>query len=142
MKANLSIVLVLVFTGLSTLHFYWAIGGQWGFSESLPTDVYGNRLLNPKALESAIVGSGLLVFAIFYVIQSDLVYSMKPHTITKIIGWTIPSIFLLRAIGDFKYIGIFKPPIETTFAKADLYFYSPLCLFIALFGYIIIKSNN
>ncbi|SMD32638.1 Protein of unknown function [Reichenbachiella faecimaris] len=142
MKTYLSIFLLIVFSALSILHFYWANGGSWGFAEALPTDANGKRLLNPSALESAIVGTGLMLFGIYYLLQSGLVLSLPTWTFFKIIGWIIPGIFLLRAIGDFKFIGIFKPPLETAFAKADLYFYSPLCLLIALLGFLIIRPND
>jgi Protein of unknown function (DUF3995) len=44
--------------------------------------------------------------------------------------WAIAAIFLLRAIGDFRYVGFFKKERGSKFAKMDTKFYSPLCLLI------------
>jgi hypothetical protein len=44
----------------------------------------------------------------------------------------ISGIFILRFIGDFKYVGIFKKYRHSTFASHDTYLYSPLCLIIAI----------
>ncbi len=45
--------------------------------------------------------------------------------------WLTAVIFLLRAIGDFRYVGVFKRHRESSFAKLDTLLYSPLCLLLA-----------
>ena len=52
----------------------------------------------------------------------------------------LAGIFILRAIGDFKYVGFFKKVKNTPFAKLDSKFYSPLCLLIGL-AFIWIELN-
>jgi len=51
--------------------------------------------------------------------------------------WAITTIFLIRAIGEFKYIGFFKKIKTTTFGQMDTKFYSPLCLIISFLGVIL-----
>ena len=51
-------------------------------------------------------------------------------------GWVIPIIFLLRAIGEFKYVGIFKRVKKTKFGRFDTKLFSPLCLIISILGII------
>ena len=51
-------------------------------------------------------------------------------------GWTIVIIFLLRSVGDFNMVGIFKKIKGTKFAKYDSMVYVPLCLFIG-FGFVL-----
>jgi hypothetical protein len=63
-----------------------------------------------------------------------------PDWILKIGLWIIPIIFSLRAIGDFKYIGFFKQVKATEFARLDTVFYSPLCVMIALIGFILLAK--
>ncbi|MEH0157732.1 DUF3995 domain-containing protein [Limibacter armeniacum] len=133
----LSIFLSVVFIVLGVIHFNWVIGGEFGFAESLPTKENGERVLNPKKLDSAIVGLGLTAFGIFYVIKSGLVVFSLPDWIMDYGSWIIPSIFLLRAIGEFKYVGFFKSIKHTTFGKLDTKFFSPLCLLIGIFGILI-----
>ncbi len=137
----LPIVLATVFITLGILHFYWAGGGVFGFSQSLPTNERGERILHPRKIESALVGTGLILFGIYYLMRSGLFKCDLPVWTLTYVGWIIPSIFLLRSIGDFKYIGFFKKVRNTKFAKLDSKFFSPLCLLIALIG-IAIQMNK
>lgn len=91
-------------------------------------------MLNPTRRDSLIVGVGLLFFATFYLLKVRGIELDLPTWVMKAAGWLIPLIFLLRAMGDFKYIGFFKKVKETDFAVRDTRFYSPLCLFIGLNG--------
>jgi hypothetical protein len=137
----LPLFLSLIFIGLGGIHFYWAMGGVFGFSASLPTKATGDRVLNPTKFASAIVGIGLTAFSVFYMLESGLIAYPLPEWLMISGGWLIPTIFLLRAIGDFKYVGFFKSVKATHFAKLDSQFFSPLCLLIAAIGYIIQLSN-
>lgn len=133
----LSILLSLILIGLGLIHFNWVIGGKFGFSESLPIKENGERVLNPKKIDSAIVGIGLTAFGIFYVLKSGLFVYDLPEWIMKYGGWIIPIIFILRAIGEFKYVGFFKSIKKTDFGKLDTKLFSPLCLIIGILGIII-----
>ncbi len=133
----LSILLSLILIGLGIIHFNWVIGGKFGFLESLPTKESGERVLNPKKIDSAIVGIGLAAFGLFYVFNSGLMEYNLPEWIMKYGSWVIPVLFLLRAIGEFKYVGFFKSVKNTDFGKLDTKFFSPLCLVIGVFGIII-----
>ena len=133
----LSILLSIILFGLGVIHFNWAIGGKLGFSVTLPTKENGERILNPKKIDSAIVAIGLTAFGVFYVFKSGLIESNLPEWIMKFGSWIIPILFLLRAIGEFKYIGFFKSVNGTVFSKLDTKFFSPLSLLIGIFGIII-----
>jgi hypothetical protein len=93
--------------------------------------------LNPKKIDSAMVGIGLTAFGIFYIFKSGLIIYSLPEWIMTYGSWIIPFIFILRAIGEFKYIGFFKSIKTTAFGKLDTIFFSPLCLFIGILGIII-----
>lgn len=133
----LSILLSIILIGLGLIHFNWVIGGKFGFSESLPTKESGERVLNPKKIDSAIVGIGLTIFGIFYILKSGLMEYNIPAWIMKYGSWIIPIIFLLRAIGEFRYVGFFKSIKKTEFGKLDTKLFSPLCLAIGILGIII-----
>jgi hypothetical protein len=130
-------LLVLVFSLLGILHIFWALGGIWGFENSLPTNEAGERVLNPKKTDSAIVGMGLLFFATFYLIKLETIEMVLPNWAAVSAGWIISIIFILRAIGDFKYVGFFKKVQDTKFGELDSKFYSPLCFGIGILGIII-----
>ncbi len=122
---------------LALIHLHWAFGGTWGFEKSIPTDEEGKKVLNPTKRDSLIVGIGLLFFATYYLLKVKGVVLDLPAWTMMIAGWLIPIIFLLRSVGDFKYIGFFKKVRNTDFAFRDTRFYSPLCLFIGLNGTLI-----
>jgi len=46
--------------------------------------------------------------------------------------WGLASVFLARAIGDFRFVGFFKRVHGSRFAHWDTALYSPLCLVIGL----------
>ncbi|MEP1034982.1 DUF3995 domain-containing protein [Ekhidna sp.] len=133
----LSSILFLIFLALSLLHLSWAFGSSWGFEDALPKNEDGKRMLNPKKLDSFIVGFGLLLFGCFYLIKAGIVPFEIPPFVISVASWVIPGIFLLRAIGDFRYVGFSKKVRNTTFAKKDTSFYSPLCLSISVIGFIL-----
>lgn len=136
----LILILFLIFSTLGIIHFYWAKGGKWGFKNAIPTKENGDLVLNPRAIDSIMVGVYLTIIAFFYLLQIDLFEINIPNW-TSYILWIIPSIFFLRAIGDFKYVGFFKRIKTTLFAKWDTQLFSPLCLGMSIIGFIIAYLN-
>ncbi|MNR60466.1 hypothetical protein D3C85_1819540 [compost metagenome] len=47
-------------------------------------------------------------------------------------GWTLALVFLIRAVGDFRWVGFMKQRRGSVFARWDTLLYSPLCLFLGL----------
>lgn len=133
----LTLPLIIIFITLSTIHFVWAFGIKWGEDYTLPTNENGKRTINPTKIDCVIVGLGLAAFALFYALRLDLVSIELPNWVFNTIGYIIPSIFTLRAIGDFNHFGFFKRVKGTKFGKADTQFYSPLCLLIGVLGFLI-----
>jgi len=131
MDTLLFIANILVLITLSGLHFYWLFGGRRAVHAVVPTDSNGRLLFKPGKASTLIVASGLLLFAFVNadfanwidtgIRQGSLRYSMI------IVG----LIFLLRAIGDFKYLGITKRYKQTAFALTDARIYTPLCIALA-----------
>lgn len=127
-------LLVIIFVLISCLHFYWAAGGKWAIENVVPRDEQGKPVLKTGVVASSVVGLGLLFFALYYLIVAGFVEFKLPDIILNSVGWIIPSIFLLRAIGDFKYVGFTKKIKNTTFARLDSAYFARLCLFIAFLG--------
>ena len=65
-----------------------------------------------------------------------------PPWLTSLGMWMLGAVFLLRAVGDFRYVGFFKRHTDTRFARLDTLFYSPLCLLLSalVFGAILTAS--
>lgn len=139
MNFILALIISLLFLVLSLIHFNWASGGKWGITKAIPTDTTGKKVMHPDAKASAIVGFGLLFFSFYYVthfVRVDL-----PGW-TSYIGWSISAIFILRSIGDFKYVGLFKRIKGTEFSEMDTKLYVPLCLIIGLIGILLEIKNS
>lgn len=138
MTTVIAIILFLIFLFISSIHFYWAFGGKWGSDAVLPTkDDSNTKILNPAILPSFIVAVGLLSFGLFILVMSGLISIDIPQWLFKYGLWIIASIFILRAIGDFNYVGFFKKIKHTKFGKSDTKYYSPLCLTIGIFTIIL-----
>ena len=137
----LTLILSLVFFLLAAIHFHWVFGGSFGFAASLPTKATGERVLNPKKFDSAVVAIALTIFGLFYLVKGNLININLPTWVFTYFTWIIPAIFLLRAMGDFKYIGFFKRVKTTDFARLDNIFFSPLCLIIGVLGILIHVLN-
>ncbi|WP_306352721.1 DUF3995 domain-containing protein [Flavobacterium sp. '19STA2R22 D10 B1'] len=121
----------IIFTFLSLLHIYWATGGKWGINVAVPTRTQKEKVIRPSAFGTFIVGLGLLLFALVTLGNLALFEAFIPQRSITIGTYVIGCIFLLRAIGDFKFIGLFKIIKNTPFAKKDTAYYTPLCLVIS-----------
>lgn len=129
----LSSLLSLIFLILAILHLNWAIGNTWGLDNALPAKETGERVLTPGRFMTLTVALGLLGCCFFYFINPE---PGNPNNWIFDYGrWIVPIIFLVRAIGDFKYVGLFKKIKNTKFAQMDSKYYSPLCFLIALIGF-------
>lgn len=137
MIAFLSILLFLVFTALGLIHFYWLFGGTWGLSNVIPTKNKQQVLPAIPKMATLSVALILMFFGLMYLKKSGLIHLEYPIALPNYIYWIIPALFILRAIGDFKYVGFFKKIKDTKFAIADSKLFSPLRLVIGLFGVLI-----
>jgi len=129
-------LLFLVFLLLAVLHFYWAFGGGWALEGAMPPEMRA-MVLSPKRqlgfrLLTAVVGLGLLGMGLM--MMTNVLYKLQSWEggylpwITLAIG----GIFLLRAIGDFKTVGLFQRGQIGIFARRDKAIYTPLCAGLAL----------
>ena len=134
----LSFLLFTVFAILGGFHFYWLFGGTYGVKQVIPTK--GPTTVNKQAIPpfaTLIVALGLVSCGLLYLIKVEIFVLPIASWIIEYGLWFIPSIFILRAIGEFNYVGFFKKIRDTEFAKADSRLFSPLCLAIGVIGLLI-----
>jgi len=103
MRIILSRTLATIFLILAIIHFYWAFGGQWGYDHVLPTNEQGVKVLEPSTIDGILVGTGLLILALFYLFFFNNLKTKTLNKLRNIGAWIIPIIFMIRAIGDLKY---------------------------------------
>lgn len=130
-RLTLAIPLVVILSGLSLLHAYWALGGRWGSAFTVPT-ISGRRMFDPGPLATWLV-AGLLAFAAILVMgDAGWIKTGQLSGVFQAGVWVLGLVFLLRAIGNFRSFGFFKTIQGTPFAHWDTWLYSPLCLLLAL----------
>ncbi len=137
----ISIFLFLIFAFLSTLHFYWSLGGRWGSKAVFPTKDDSILPAMPGVVPTVVVALGLLLMGVFVLLQTGFFKISIPLWINNYGLWIIAGIFILRAIGDFNYLGFFKKIKHTKFGQNDTKYYSPLCLIIGILA-VIIELNK
>ena len=125
----LSLTLLIIFMVLSGFHFYWLFGGIWGLDQVIPTKGKDLTSLSIPKIATLVVALVLAIFGMLYFVKSGITNVEIPKSYDWIVNygyWIIPSIFILRGIGDFNFVGIFKKIKDTKFAKADSKIFSPL----------------
>jgi hypothetical protein len=135
MTTLIAIILMSIFIFLSGIHIYWAFGGEWGNGAVIPTKNDDVKAIMPGVIPTIIVASGLLGFAFVVfmsLVKSELILPIWLEMILNYGLWVISGIFIIRAIGEFNYVGFFKKYKHTKFGQNDTKYYSPLCLTIGL----------
>ena len=140
MTTILSLILSLIFLTLAGFHYYWFFGGAWGLDHVIPSKTKASKTLEIPKFATLLVAVGLTGVAFLYLLKAGILIFHLPNLIRDYSYWVIPSIFTLRAIGEFKYVGFFKKVKGTNFAKADSKMFSPLCLFIGVIGFLVAVS--
>ncbi len=131
-------IITLITAGV--FHFYWAFGGKIGLDRAIPTKD-GKALLNPGKLLTIIVGFIILGFAwIAYILNSEDLNLISYSYQIIYAGWFLSVVFLIRAIGDFNMVGLFKKIKSTKFAEFDTKYFIPLTSFWSItFGLLAYK---
>jgi hypothetical protein len=132
----LGILLAGIFAILSFFHLYWAAGGRFGIGTAIPT-VGGKRLLTPSPFVTILVAAALFAAMLVVLGRLRIWGAFVPSWIFYLGTWVISLLFLLRTIGDFRYVGFFKSVTDTNFARWDTILFSPLCLFIGIVAFLI-----
>lgn len=144
MNAITGISAASILSILAGIHVYWALGGQKWVDVVLPqasgSGTATDKVFVPSVAATLVVVLGLLAMA---AVCLGIVYykqSGQPPKALTFTGWAIASIFILRAIGEFNYVGFFKSVKDTAFAHNDTLIYSPLCVLLAALIITTIKS--
>jgi Protein of unknown function (DUF3995) len=129
----ISLLLFAIFMTLSAIHVYWVLGGKWGLAVAVPTNAEGQPLFRPGPVATLVVAGGLLLMGLVVLVRGGLIqFDGLPDRVGEWSVWAIATIFLLRAGGDFRYVGFFKREQSSHFARMDTRYFSPLCLVIGI----------
>ena len=120
-----------IFLSLCMLHVSWALGRISASAAVIPLRE-GKPLFTPTPAATLLVALALLVCALLVLGMLGSLRFGLPGWPFRIGVWGVAAAFLLRAIGDFRYLGFFKTVRDTPFARNDSWLYSPLCVGIAV----------
>lgn len=127
-----SLILIFIFAFLSGIHIYWAFGGRKWSDGVFPTMDNATKIAMPGIVPTLIVALGLLFFGWIVLAQTfKIEIPIFDASFYRYGLWFIFGIFFIRAVGEFKYLGLFKKIKDTTFGTKDTKIYTPLCLFIS-----------
>ena len=127
----IAVFIMTIFIVLSLWHLYWLFGGRVG-SEVVIPELNGKPLFRPSAVATLSVAIILGVFALIVGATAKLFVIGLSHELLVGLSRALALVLLLRAVGDFHYVGFFKRIRNTRFAKMDTLIYTPLCLALAV----------
>ena len=131
MQLVLAAALIAIFLGLALLHLHWAFGGRLAIEGAVPTEA-GRPLFSPGPAACVTVAFALLAAAAVAGNRAGLLVPDAPDWISRLGIWIVALVFAARAVGDFRYVGLFKRVRGSLFAKRDSRIYVPLCGLISL----------
>lgn len=132
----LSIINVIILTIISAIHFYWAFGGRWATDRVFP-EIKTTKPIKPSIAATVLVAIIFLGFAGVYLNKIQVINMPFSAFINQYGVLILAIVFIVRAIGEFKYVGFFKTVKDSKFAEMDTKFYSPLCLLLGINSLII-----
>lgn len=115
----------------SLLHAYWALRGAASLRFAIP-EHGGAPVLTPGRLATSLVAFALLAASLLVAAQAADLAIFLPRGLVTSGCWALAIVFLVRTIGDFRFVGLFKAVKDTPFALCDTAAYTPLCLLLGL----------
>jgi hypothetical protein len=128
MTARLLVGLIVacVYAVLAMLHMYWALGGHWGSSGTVP-ELRGVPTFRPSRTSTWLVAFALFSASALVLFGARVLPWPLSDGLLHLALYVLGGVFALRAIGDFRLIGFFKRVRGTRFARLDSFVFSPLC---------------
>ncbi|ADV68132.1 DUF3995 domain-containing protein [Deinococcus maricopensis] len=123
---------VAVLLALSGLHVYWALGGRRGVAVAVPTSPNGAQLFRPSILATLMVACALGLAALLVLAAHGVLRAPVPEVLLIVGERALACVFLLRALGEFRYVGLFRRVRATPFARWDAWLFTPLCLLLGV----------
>ena len=128
--ALIAVLVACIYAGLSAIHVYWACGGGWGSVGVIPV-VGGKPTFQPSTGVTLLVALALGAAAALVLARGGLVPWPLPDALLRPATYLLGTVFALRAVGDFRLVGLFKRVRGTRFARLDSWVFVPLCSALA-----------
>lgn len=134
----LSVSVAFIMGIASLIHFYWALGGKTGLQDAGPT-LEGDTAFTPGRFITFIVACLIMLLALLALL---LHWSWQPvQILVPYAGCLVATVLVIRAVGDFRYVGFFKKVYNSRFARLDTRVFSPLILLLGI-AYAILAARS
>ena len=134
----LSAAVAIILGAVAALHFYWSFGGRYGLASAAPS-LQGKSEFKPSKTLTFVVACLIVTLAALAIL---LVADNRPFpNFLAYCGYAVAAVFVFRAIGDFKYIGLFKKVYNSSFSSKDTMYFSPLCLILGV-AFIVLSKGS
>ena len=117
---------------LSALHVDWALGGKVVKGAPVLPERDGQPVFRPSRVAAVVVAIGLLGAAVVLVLRTGVLDYLIGGPALRWASWSVAAVFLLRSIGDFRWVGFFRRERGTRFASWDARLYTPLAFALGL----------
>ena len=131
MSAALALAVSVVFLLLALWHVWMALHPAAGLGTAVPS-AGGKPLFAPSRTATFAVAVALAACAILVSATGRLIEIGLAQSVLVALSYALALGLLLRAAGDFRYVGFFKRVRGTRFARMDTLVYSPACALLAL----------
>jgi len=134
----LSLVNAVALIIAAFVHIYWGLGGQLGLDHTIPVDQQGKKVFEFSRIASLAIAGGLIAISVLFLVKIGFISLGLPSWLVFYSLLAFSGIFIMRALGDFKYIGFTKKIKDTQYGHLDTKIYSPIFLIIGILSLIIV----
>ncbi len=126
-----ALVVAVALAVIAGLHLFWALRGGVRDSAVIP-EANGRPLFVPTRLATVAVAILLLCASWLLLVAGGYASDLGFRYLGRLGAFAVGVVLIIRAIGEFRYVGFFKRVRSTRFAVLDTLWYSPLCLLLGL----------
>jgi hypothetical protein len=139
MTAAIAAGLAGAFGLLAALHVWWAVRPAGSAPahrphDTVPTRADGTPLFVPGPGVTLAVAGALVAAAVVVLGRGGLLPATDTAwsgAVWRVGTWGLAGVLLLRVIGDFRWVGLFRRERRTRFARRDAWCYTPACAALA-----------
>lgn len=116
----------VVLLGISAVHVAWLFGARWGIRAAIP-EIAGRPAFSPPRALTGVVAAVFGGAGAFVLVAAR--FGSAPWAWVTLAG---AAVFGLRALGDFRLVGLTKRVLGTPFARWDDGLFTPLSLLLSV----------
>ncbi|MFL9884411.1 DUF3995 domain-containing protein [Paraburkholderia agricolaris] len=110
------------------MHVYWAMDGRRGLRSAIPERDDGRPLFHPRRYGTWVIAAAIAGCSVLLLWWVRAFASPLPDSVLRGGVLMLAVAMVLRAIGDFRYFGLFRTIRISRFARMDRWLYTPISM--------------